>query len=152
MEKHELLEIIPFGQQDQVFNQDECDIDYQFLGFTDIYKYLSMIIPKHFTVVDFGCAYNAQSFYFTDHKVFIAVDVSDCKKFRANNCLVYQKTIESFISVHIGEFDLDETFAICSYIPPWGADNMKLVREAFKNVFTYYPHGGIEHMMGKRKD
>lgn len=143
MVKHELLKVIPQSQQDEVFADDECDISYDFLGFTEIYKHLSMVIPEHFMVVDLGCAFNAQCFYFIDHRKYIAVDVSKCKKFKAHNCVIYEKSIENFIRDDMGQFDLDETFAICSYVPPWGGDNIEMVRQAFKNVFTYYPHGGM---------
>ncbi len=140
MNYHELLDIIPQEQQDKVFNQD-CDIDYEFLGFTKMYKHLSFIIPKHYVIIDLGCAYNAQCYYFKEHKKYIAVDISDIHKFSTDNCKIYKMTIKKFIEKHISKFDLEETFAICSYVPSWGADNMKLVRESFKNVFTYYPHG-----------
>lgn len=138
----DLLQVIPKEQAEAVFNQRDCDIEPIFLGFTEIYKNLAKIIPEHFTVIDLGCAYNAQSFCFPYHKQVIAVDVSDCIKFRASNCKIFEMTIEQFIKDHLQEFDLEETFAICSYVPPWGGDNIKMVREAFKNVFAYYPHGG----------
>lgn len=37
----------------------------------------------------------------------------------------------------IHQFDLDETFAICSYVPDDEAQ--ELVRKTFKNLFVYYP-------------
>lgn len=49
-------------------------------------------------------------------------------------------TSADFIAKHADTFDKDRTFAICSYVPPWhGHDSLKLTREHFKNVFTYYP-------------
>ena len=98
MEYNKILEKIPKEQCEAVFNQKNCDIDPEFLGFLDVYENLSKIIPKHFTIVDLGCAYNAQSFYFTEHKKYISVDVSDCVKFKAENCDVYQKSIQDFIA------------------------------------------------------
>ena len=139
-ECYSLLSLIPKEQIENVFNQRECDIDIEFLGFIDIYKKLSEIIPKHFTIVDLGCAYNPQCFYFKDHKKYIAVDISDCEKFKSENCEIYNKSIEDFIREDISGLNLDETFAICSYVPPWGGDNRKMVRESFKNQFVYYPH------------
>ena len=62
--EQELLKIIPKEQIDKVFNQKLCDIDEEFLGFLNQYKALSSLIPKHFTVIDLGCAYNPQCFYF----------------------------------------------------------------------------------------
>ena len=142
MVKHELFEVLPQGQVYKVFNESSCDISYEFLGFTEIYKNLSMIIPLHFTVVDLGCGYNAQCFYFSQHKRYVSVDAYKHEKFKCDNCDIYEKSIEDFIKDDIGQFNLDETFAICSYVPPWGGDNMAMVRAAFKCVFTYYPYGG----------
>lgn len=137
----ELLKILPKEQSEKVFNQPNCEIEPIFIGFTDIYKALSTIIPKHFTVIDLGCCYNPQCYYFIEHKEYIAVDISDCIKWEAPNCRIFTMSIEEFIKTHLRDFFLEETFAICSYVPEWGADNGKLVREAFKNVFVYYPHG-----------
>ena len=138
-----LFDKLPRHQKDRVFSSKWCDIEPGFMGFLKIYKFLSDIIPKHWTVVDLGCAYNPQSFYFTEHKRFIAVDnFSGVERFLATGTEFYEMSIECFIEKHLDDLFLDETFAICSYVPPWGADNMKLVRESFKNVFTYYPHGG----------
>jgi len=146
------VENLPKDQIDRVFNQDMCDIDNEFLGFMDIYESLAKIIPKHFTVVDLGCAYNPQCVLFKDHKKFVGVDVMEnLERFTQDNCTIYEMTIENFISEHIDRFDLDETFAMCSYVPPWGGDNIKMVREAFKNVFTYYPHGGHNISFKKMK-
>lgn len=144
-----LLRIIPKEQKDAVFGQKEADIDPEFIGFVDIYKKLSEIIPDHFTVIDFGCAYNPQSYFFTKHKKYIAVDMSKCVKFKAKNCRIYRMTIKSFIEKYAEKYDKKETFAICSYVPPWHDDNIKLVRENFLNVFTYYPHDS-RNIMGKR--
>ena len=136
-----LLSLIPDEQKKRVFGQKYCDIDDEFLGFINVYKYLSEIIPIHFTVIDLGCAYNPQCFYFTKHKKYIAVDSMDIIRFCSDNCELVSKTIEDYIKSDIGELNIDETFAICSYVPPWGGDNIKMVRESFKNVFTFYPHG-----------
>jgi hypothetical protein len=146
-----MINILPKDQIERVLNQKYCDIDLNFLGFTDIYENLSKIIPKHFTVIDLGCAYNPQCFYFTEHKQFVAVDISECEKFKSDNCLIFQKSIEDFILENIKDYNLDETFAICSYVPPWGGDNREMARKAFKNIFVYYPHGGYKINLEKNK-
>lgn len=139
----ELFEIIPPCQVERVFGQDMVDISPEFLGFVGVYKNLAQIIPAHFTVIDFGCAYNAQSFYFMGHKRFIGVDnFPGQERFVAPMTEFFEMSISDFIDTRMDEFNIKETFAICSYVPPWGADNMKLVRDNFINVFTFYPHGG----------
>lgn len=132
-------EMLPREQCDRVFNQNMCDIDYEFLGFTEIYERLAEIVPKHWTIVDLGCAYAPQAFLFKDHKAYVGVDVFEIERFEAPNTTLHQMTIREFLERHLSEFDQDTTFAICSYVPPWHDDNMKLARESFKNVFTYYP-------------
>ena len=130
---------IPKEQMKKVLSQDMCDIDGDFLGFTDVYEHLAAIIPSHWTIIDLGCAYAPQAWIFKDHKEYVGVDISDCVKFAALNTKHLTMSIKDFCEKHAKEYDQDETFAICSYVPPWGADNMKISRHYFKNVFTYYP-------------
>jgi len=135
------FDLIPKDQFDRVFKQDMCDIDTEFLGFTDKYLALAGIIPKFWTIVDLGCAYSPQAFIFKDHKAYVGVDVGVRERFKAPNTTHYTMTIAQFINDHIGDFDPNQTFAICSYVPPWYDDNMALARTHFKNVFTFYPAG-----------
>lgn len=136
----EVLSLLPGEQQEKVFNQNLVDIGPEFLGFMNVYKALSLIIPRHFTVIDLGCAYNPQCFLFKDHRQYIAVDEDKkIKRFQSSNCKLYPMLISEFIEKHLQDFYLPETFAICSFVPPWHDDNMKLVRDNFVNVFTYYP-------------
>lgn len=133
--------LIPDEQYDRVFGQDMCDIDTEFLGFTNIYEALSEIIPTHWTIVDLGCAYSPQAWLFRNHKAYFGVDYGVKERFIAPNTTHFEGTIREFIERHISDFDQATTFAICSYVPPWHDDNMKLARDSFKNVFTYYPAG-----------
>ena len=139
----ELLELIPKQELDEVLKQPICDIEPCFLGFVDTYKALSDLIPKHFTVIDLGCGFNPQSFFFKDHLKYIAVDsFQNTKRFMTDNCTFYEMDISDFIEKHISDFYLDETFAIMNYVPLWGRNNHnELVRKHFKNLFVYYPHG-----------
>jgi hypothetical protein len=135
--------VLPVDQIKAVFSQEMCDIEPCFLGFTDVYKHLAQIIPKHFTVIDFGCAYNPQCYYFLEHRKYIAVDPGESVRFKSPNCTIYEATTEQWIKEHLSKINIHETFAICSYVPPWyGHQSHELVRQNFINVFTYYPHGG----------
>ena len=138
------LHLIPQEQLDRVLNQDMCDIDPSFLGFTEVYKALASIIPLHWTIVDLGCAYSPQAFFFTQHKAYIGVDYGTNERFAAHNTKHFDMTIREFIEGHAGDLDRKTTFAICSYVPPWHDDNQKLVREHFQNVFVYYPAGSSD--------
>lgn len=137
----ELLDMIPQNQIDEVF-KNSLEISPDFIGFIGIYKHLSGIIPEHYTVIDFGCGYNAQSFYFKNHKQYIAVDFyPDLICFKSENCIFHNITIYDFIFQILPtlNLDLDKVFAICTYVPDWYGQNINLVKSTFKNVFTYYP-------------
>lgn len=137
--------LMPSDQIDGVLN-GACDIGPEFLGFTAVYIALASIIPKHWTVVDLGCAYAPQSLIFGSHKAYVGVDVSGRARFSAPNTQHYTMTIAAFIAEHGINFDQDRTFAICSYIPCWyGQDARDLTRAAFKNAFTFYPASDPEN-------
>jgi hypothetical protein len=139
------LHLMPEDQLSRVLGQDICDIDHEFLGFTDKYLALASVIPLHWTVVDLGCAYAPQAMIFKNHKAYIGVDVSLAERFSAPNTTHYQMSTAEFISEFGATFDNDRTFAICSYVPNWySQDSRRLAREAFKNVFTFYPAGDPE--------
>lgn len=114
-----------------------------FLGFCDTYYHLSMLIPKDWTIIDFGAGNNPQSYFFTEHKKYIAVNpMSDIKEengmFCPPNCEIYRMTTGEFIKRV--DYPKEKVFAICNYVPNWyGEDSMELVRKNFKNCYTFYP-------------
>ena len=135
-----ILDMIPKEQKERVFNQDRCEIDGSFIGFVNVYNALSRIIPKHYTVIDLGCGYNAQSFLFEDFKEYIAVDIHDLEVFRSKNCTYYNMDIADFIKDIAPSLDLGKCFAICSYVPEWGRLDKAKLSDVFPNLFTFYPH------------
>lgn len=147
-----IFHLMPDDQLTRVFDQDMVDIDPEFLGFTAIYQSLAAIIPKHWTVVDLGCAYAPQSHLFKDHAAYIGVDLLPKERFSAANSTFYDMTIKHFIDQHAGRLNKDTTFAICSYVPPWQDDNRALARAAFHNLFVYYPCGGTRPFIKKPWD
>lgn len=137
-----LFETIPEEELDRVLEQEHCDISPDFMGFVSTYDHLSQIIPEHWTVVDFGAAYNPQSYFFTDHKKYIAVEPLGTIKemFKPSNCSIYRMSTGEFIKYYADHLDLNETFAICNYVPPWENENSgELVREYFPNAYVFYP-------------
>lgn len=117
---------------EEVLKQDMCDIDGSFLGFIETYYYLSKIIPKNWTVVDFGCAYMPQAYYFRKHKAFIGVDIGDCKRFHFNNTDLFIGTIADYLKLNPS---IKKVFAICNNVP---SPETKLVRKHYPNCFIYY--------------
>lgn len=132
-----LWDSIPAKEKERILSQDHCELDCEFLGFTEVYFYLSKMIPKHFTVIDFGCYLAAQCYCFPDHEKYIGVDVVEMERFVLSNTKHYICTIQDFVATYLGELDIDTTFAICSCVPDWEAQ--KMIRESFTNVFVYYP-------------
>ena len=143
MEYHELTKCFPRADFDRVFSWERCDIDAEFLGFTDQYKALASIIPKNRIIFDFGCAYAPQCYYFKDHKKYIGVEVDNCEQFKMDNTEHYHMSIQKFIAEELPKFDIEHTpcFAICNYVPDEKA--VELVRKTFKDVFAFYPRGTI---------
>lgn len=115
----------------------------EFLGFCGTYYHLSKIIPKDYTVIDFGAANNPQSYFFTEHKKYIAVNpLSDIEEengmFCPPNCDIYRMTTGEFIKTV--DYPKEKVFAICNYVPNWhGEDSIELVRKNFNNCYTFYP-------------
>lgn len=120
----------------EVLSQDYCDIDYSFLGFIDTYYYLSKLIPRHWVVIDFGCAFNPQAYFFRKHKKYIAVDSEiKIKRFYFQNTTLYECSILEYLKQ---EPPTKEVFAICNYV---SSADTKLVREYYPNCYVFYPSG-----------
>lgn len=137
MNHHELLQIIPTDQIEDVFSCYGCELDAEFLGFTEVYKNLAAIIPHHFAIIDFGCYCAAQAFYFTDHARYIGVDVYKGKRFDTKNSIHLTLSIQRFIKEHSLVLPKDRVFAISSYVPDTEAN--ALIRATYPNLFVYYP-------------
>lgn len=138
-----LWKMLPQEDKVRVIEKGETEIGPEFLGFVDTYYFLSKLIPKDWTVIDFGAAHNPQCYFFLGHKRYIAVEpASEVEMFKSWNCDIYRCTTEEFIDKELGKLGLDlgKTFAICNYIPPWyGQNSRKLVRLTFDNVYVFYP-------------
>ena len=110
------------------------------------YYYLSQMIDKGWTVVDIGVSYAAQSYLFQNHHRYIAVepfpkDFNDWhfEMFSPPKMELFQMSGQKFITDYLPHLNLDlnKTFAIVNYVP--SDECCKMVRETFKNVWSYYP-------------
>lgn len=145
-----LLKYLPKDQVISVMGQDMCELDYTFLGFTEIYEHLAKIIPVQFTIIDFGCYLAPQSYYFRKHKGYIGVDTTKLRRFKFENTSHIAGTIQTFIQDILpacGSTNLDKTFAICSYVPDEEA--RRLVKESYKNIFVFYPFSEFTPLVRK---
>jgi hypothetical protein len=137
-----LFELIPKDEWERL-NGTLGEMCSEFLVFCDTYYHLSKIIPKDWTVIDFGAANNPQSYFFTEHKKYIAVNpISDIPEengmFCPLNCEIYRMTTGEFIKTV--DYPKEKVFAVCNFVPDWhGENSMELVRKNFKNCYTFYP-------------
>lgn len=146
---NEIKALIPPKQYDEIMSQYGCELDCEFMGFLDIYKPLSILIPKEYIVIDFGCNLAAQCFFFAGHKKYIGVDSCDLKRFHADNTEHHFKSIQDYIKNDFPKLQGDNLryCAICSYVPDFEAT--ELVRRTFQNVFCFYP-ANTQRRMGQR--
>jgi len=138
-----LYNIIPKYQKDLAFSGDaSSEISPSFMGFVDIYFYLSKTIPKDWTIIDIGCGYNAQSFLFKEHKKVISIDpYNSIAMFMSPNCELFMVSGRQFIENELPKLNLnlDKTFAILNYVPEWYGGVNDIVRNTFKNLYVFYP-------------
>jgi len=136
----QLVNVLPNDQWDNVMYQEYCDIDPSFVGFVNHYYHLSKIIPKGMTVIDIGCAFAPQSYYFQEHKQYIGIDDGLLKyKFTFDNSLFYNINIHKFMKeVYPNKYkeQKESIFWICNYMP-YSIDDL---RQEFKHIYYYYPH------------
>jgi len=138
----ELYQLIPRDKLNHLFEHSTAgaELDYTFLCFEEIYKSVTTFVPKSFTIIDLGCAYATQSWYFRDYKRYIGVDISgnDDSVIHTVNSTYYFMSIQEFVeNLSSLELDLNMVYAICSYVPDEQA--RELVRNTFKNCLVYYP-------------
>lgn len=137
----ELKAMIPHEEYNAIMSQEYCELDFDFLGFVNVYKPLSELIPVERTVIDFGCYLAAQSYFFSNHKGYIGVDSCTLNRFTPPNAVHYVMSIQKFIAEVLPGLlkahKENHYCAICSYVPDREAT--ALVRKTFPNVFCYYP-------------
>lgn len=138
-----LFELIPKEEWERL----ECTLGEtspDFLGFCDTYYHLSKIIPKDWVVIDFGAGNNPQSYFFMEHKKYIAVNpispfAEENGMFCPPNCEIYRMTTGEFLKSV--DYPKEKVFAICNYVPNWHGENSReLVRKNFENCYTFYPN------------
>lgn len=150
--KHEPCDLftkIPREKLNFLFENSDADVelDYTFLGFEEIYQEVYNYAPKDMTIIDLGCGYACQSWYFREHNSYIGVDYfcDDNSVIHTENSKYYFTSIQNFIkNIFPGlGLDLKKCFAVCSYVPDSEARN--LVKEVFSYCKIYYP-GEISYL------
>ena len=136
--------IIPKEELDRVFEYSEsasAEMDASFLCFDDEYEYVLANTNPSDIIIDLGCAYNPQCWYFKDYDRYIAVDLPlfDDVRFDSGNVEFYIMPIQKFIKEELPKLNLDlnNVVAICNAVPDEEARNM--VMETFPRYLVAYP-------------
>lgn len=122
-------------------NGASAELDFTFLGFEDIYKDVLNFAPKDKMIIDLGCGYAAQSYYFREHEKYIGVDAcgNSDTVIHTENSEFYFMSIQDFIKDVLPVLGIDpkDVFAVCSYVPDKAA--RELVAGTFPYCRVYYP-------------
>lgn len=142
----ELWRLIPTDEMRRVSDCGYCDLSCDFLGFIDTYWHISRMLDDRYTIIDFGCAFAPQSYFFRNFRRYIGVDLMCDTFFRQNeedgNCVFYPHTdIQRWIEEVFPTLGLDVTkcFAIVNYVPDMHGRCAKSAKEVFPNIYTFYP-------------
>ena len=135
--------IIPKEELDRVFETSDSasgDMDFEFLCFEEVYMYVKEHCNKDTVIIDFGCAYMPQAYWFTDCKKYIGIDLPfrNNVRFKTDNSELYLMSGQKFIKNILPTLDLDmeKVIAICSYVPDEELEQM--VAEHFKYNYVQY--------------
>lgn len=122
-----------------------CDIEPMFLGFVHTYEKLAREIPRDWTVLDLGCAYAAQSWFFRKHKAYVGVDFLEAAaRFQFANGKIITGDIRRFLDLYEsgGSGIAAPVFAILNYVPA-PADVTRRVERLFPHRYVYYPESSV---------
>ena len=158
MKPCDLFTKIPREELNRLFEESyaNAELDFSFLAFEDIYQKVLEIAPKNKIILDLGCAYATQSWYFRDHKEYIGVDYGACMKenptyednlkcvIHTENSRYFFESIQTFIKETLPTLglNLNDVFAVCSAVPD--KDARELVRETFPSYLDWYPKEEIK--------
>lgn len=130
------------------------------------YQSIAQAIPKHYKIVDLGCASQMQQYFFKDHAAYIGVDDdddsyrfgsdgskhmqtvwdfnSDCELSRNTT---YYGDIQSFIDEYPEWTHNNDVFAVCKHVPDPEARSM--VREYFPNCLMLFTDESYAQIGGR---
>lgn len=156
METCETFKIIPKAEINRVFETSEsagADMDFTFLCFEEVYMKVKEHCNKDTVVIDFGCAYASQSYWFKDCKQYIGIDLPFMNnvRFKTDNSKLYIMSGQKFIKEILPTLDLDmeKVIAVCSYVPD--EELQQMVAEHFKYNYVQYCRDIISDKLPERE-
>ena len=103
----------------RVVQLNDCDLDYEFLGF--LQEYYCVDVPKDLVVLDFGCFTGIQAVYFQDNPAYIGIEpcCHIANRFRQDNIHPFEMTAQEFMRDVFPTLGLppERCFAFCSWVP-----------------------------------
>ena len=139
----ETIKLIPQSELDRVFRDSEtasADMDYTFLCFEYVYMKVKEHCDSNTIIIDFGCAYAPQSYWFRDCEKYIGIDLPmrNDVRFHTDNSEMYIMSGQKFIREVLPTMRLDQehVIAVCSYVPD--KELQKMVAETFKYNYVKY--------------
>lgn len=146
MEICELAKMIPQEEVNQKLSYGCSELELDFLGFEDLYRAVSKIVPLDWTIVDLGCYQAAQCYFFRDHEKYIGVDSYDeitsyryvpPLRFKSENTEHYVCNIERYFRVYDrGKYRDANTYFIASAVPTYP---VKDLMDKTENFAWWYP-------------
>ena len=149
----DLFTKIPREELNRLFEESYAgaELDFSYLGFEEIYQKVLEVAPPGMVILDLGCAYATQSWYFRDHKEYIGVDYGACMKknptyednlkcvIHTENSRYFFEPIQTFIKETLPTLglDLNNVFAVCSAVPDKEA--RQLMKDTFLHYLDWYP-------------
>ena len=150
--------LIPESEMERVFRESysaDAEIGPDFMCFEEPYQATACVADKDSIILDLGCGYAAQCFYFTRCKQYIGIDLPMPKplekdlihypnikpetRFQSDNAQFYIMSIQRFIAGVLPSLRLDKehVIAVCSAVPDEKA--RELVSSTFPIHYISYP-------------
>lgn len=148
--------LIPKSEMERVFRESysaAAEIGPDFMCFEEPYQAAVRVADKDSIILDLGCAYALQAYYFTDCKQYIGVDMPMVRpehplnypnikpetRFHPDNARFYIMEIQQFIQTVLPKLKLDmnHVIAVCSAVPDTQA--RQLVIDTFPIHYVSYP-------------
>jgi len=135
---NEIKEKIPKDTFKRLLSQKKCELEYDFLGFLEVYDQVRKVAPKECVIIDLGCYMAVQAYLFDEYRGYVGVDtVNYLERFCPTNCTHYEMDIQEFIEKEFPKMKGEKYFAVCSYVPDIEATTKAY--ETLDNVLIIYP-------------
>ena len=133
--------LIPKSEIERVFTESDtagAELARDFLCFEDVYEEVTKYVDKDTTIIDFGCAYAPQAWWFTGCKKYIGINPSfgNNVRFKTYNSEIHLMTGQEYIKKMPKDMDLSKVIAVCSYVPD--LELQQMVADKFPYCYVVY--------------